>query len=186
MTNFDPFSIAKSILPQTIGFDRMFTELENAQKQMQKVVRNYPPYNIKKVDDNRYVLELAVAGFGKHDIDLELQDGVLTIKGSTTLDTLTKDGVDIQYLHKGIADSSFSRQFTLADTIQIKNAELFNGMLKIWLENIIPDSKKPRKIDITDSATGATGAVGSDSAFISPPSTNGSTKQFLQDSYENK
>lgn len=182
MTNYDPFSIAKSLLPQTIGFDRVFNEIENAQKLIQKAARNYPPYNIKKVADNRYVLELAVAGFGKHDIDIEMQDGVLTIKGITSLDTALKDGIEATYLHKGIADSAFTRQFTVADTVEVKNAELLNGMLKIWLENIIPDSKKPKKITID-------GAVGSDKIVEQPAGANGpapSTKQFLSDSYENK
>lgn len=145
---YDPFAFSKSLLPSSIGFDTLFKNLEAAQKQITKSALNYPPYNIKKVGENKYVLELAVAGFGKHDIELTLQDGTLTVKGNTTLDTLTKDGIDITYLHKGIADRAFTRQFSLADTVEIKNAELINGMLKVWLENIIPDSKKPRKIEI--------------------------------------
>lgn len=171
MTNYDPFSIAKSLLPQTIGFDRVFNEIENAQKLIQKAARNYPPYNIKKVSDNKYVLELAVAGFGKHDIDIEMQDGILTIKGSTSLDTLTKDGVDTAYLYKGIADSAFSRQFSVADTVEVKNAELLNGMLKIWLENMIPESKKPKKIVIDDEKV---------------EEKESSTQQFLSEKYNDK
>jgi molecular chaperone IbpA len=151
MANFnDPFSFGKSLLPSSVGFDSLFKQLEDVQKQIAKTAVNYPPYNIKKVEDNKYVIELAVAGFGKQDIEVTMQDGVLTVKGQTTLDTLTKDGIDVTYLHKGIADRAFTRQFSLADTIEIKNAELINGMLKLWLENIIPDTKKPRKIDIED------------------------------------
>lgn len=146
----DPFAFTKSLLPSSIGFDQVFKNLESAQKAIHKAAANYPPYNIKKVEDNKYVIELAVAGFGKQDIEVTMQDGVLTIKGNTSLDTLVKDGVDVTYLHKGIADRAFTRQFSLADTIEIKNAELINGMLKLWLENIIPDAKKPRKIDIED------------------------------------
>lgn len=151
MTN-DMFAFAKSLLPTTVGFDEAFRNLDTMTRNIQKAMPSYPPYNIKKVDENKYVIELAVAGFGKHDLEVELKDGVLAIKGGTTLDTLTKDGVDATYLYKGIADRSFTRSFTLADTIEIKNAELINGMLKIWLENIIPDHKKPKKIDITDKA----------------------------------
>lgn len=165
----EPFQFTKNLLPNSIGFDNLFRNLEAAQKQFTKAALNYPPYNIKKVNDNKYVIELAVAGFGKHDIDVEMQDGVLTIKGQTTLDTLTKDGVDIAYLHKGIADRAFTRQFSLADTIEIKNAELINGMLKIWLENIVPETKKPRKININDTNSG------------NEEVSTESTKQFLQE-----
>jgi molecular chaperone IbpA len=165
---YDPFAFSKSLLPSSIGFDTLFKNLEAAQKQISKAALNYPPYNIKKVGDDKYVLELAVAGFGKHDIELTLQDGTLTVKGNTTLDTLTKDGVDVAYLHKGIADRAFTRQFSLADTVEIKNAELINGMLKVWLENIIPDSKKPRKIEINAEA---------DSVQVEADST----KQFLSE-----
>lgn len=147
---FDPFSMAKTLVPSSIGFDGVLKHLENTQKQMIKYASNFPPYNIKKTADNTYVIEIAVAGFGKQDIEVEMQDGVLTIKGATSLDTLTKDGADVTYLHKGIADRAFTRKFALSDTIEIKNAELLNGMLKVWLENIIPEAKKPRKIDITD------------------------------------
>lgn len=148
----DPFSFAKTLLPSSVGFDDMFKNLEHVSRTIQKGLPSYPPYNIKKVAENRYVIELAVAGFGKQDLELELKDGVLSVKGRTSLDTLTTDGTDITYLYKGIADRAFTRQFTLADTVEIKNAELINGMLKVWLENIIPESKKPKKIDITDAA----------------------------------
>lgn len=164
----DPFSFAntftKNFLPSSVGFDDMFRNLETVTRSVQKGLSSYPPYNIKKVEDNKYVIELAVAGFGKQDLELELKEGVLSVKGRTSLDTALKDGVEQTYLYKGIADRAFTRQFTLADTVEIKNAELINGMLKVWLENIIPESKKPKKIDITDRAEDA-----------SAPST----KQFL-------
>ena len=131
-----------------VGYEPMLKRFEEAQTTLSKVIPNYPPYNIVKVDDNKYVIEMAVAGFGKHNLDLEFQDGSLVVSGSTTIGDENN-----QYLYKGIADRSFSRKFSLADTVEIKNAELVNGMLKIWLENIIPDSKKPKKIDITDTAT---------------------------------
>lgn len=154
----DPFAFSKNFLPNSVGFDDMFKNLEQVTRGIQKAIPSYPPYNIKKVDENKYVIELAVAGFGKQDLELELKDGILAIKGSHTLDTLTQDGVDQTYLYKGIADRAFTRQFTLADSVEIRNAELINGMLKVWLENIIPEHKKPKKIDITDTAETAPSA----------------------------
>ena len=135
-----------------VGYEPILKKFEEAQTNLSKVIPNYPPYNIVKVDDNKYVIELAVAGFGKHNLDLEFQNGTLSITGSTQVGDLVEEGINNTYLYKGIADRSFTRKFNLADTIEIKNAELINGMLKIWLENIIPDSKKPKKIDITDSS----------------------------------
>jgi molecular chaperone IbpA len=140
------FSLANS----GIGFDSVFDRFEKLQAELIQNTNNYPPYNIKKVEENKYVIEMAVAGFGKQDLELELQDSVLTIKGSTTLDTVLQDGIDVTYLHKGIANRNFNRKFTLADNVEIKNAQFINGMLKVWLESIIPESKKPKKIDISE------------------------------------
>ena len=106
--------------------------------------------NLKKTDDNVYVIEMAVAGFGKQDIELTLEENKLKIKGQTTLDTLVADGVDQKFLHKGISDRPFERTFTLADNVVVNNAQMMNGLLKIWLEHIIPEDKKPKKIDIED------------------------------------
>jgi molecular chaperone IbpA len=131
----------------------MLKKFEEAHTILSKVIPNFPPYNIVKVEDNKYVIEMAVAGFGKHNLDLTMQDGSLIVSGHTTINDLADEGINNQYLHKGIADRNFTRKFSIADTVEIKNAELMNGMLKIWLENIIPDSKKPKKIDITDAAS---------------------------------
>ena len=131
-----------------VGYEPMLKRFEEAQTTLAKVIPNYPPYNIVKVDENKYVIEMAVAGFGKNSLDLEFQDGTLVISGNSAL-----NDEDSEYLYKGIADRSFTRKFSLADTVEIKGADLVNGMLKVWLENIIPDSKKPKKIDITDTAT---------------------------------
>ena len=153
--NFDPFGFS-NVLPSSVGFDRVFRTLEDMTKAASVAV-GYPPYNIKKVDDNKYVVELAVAGFAKQDIELELHENTLTIKGNTSLDTALKDGIDVTYLHKGIADRNFVRKFTLADSVEIQNASLINGMLKIWLEHIIPESKKPVKININSGEQAETG-----------------------------
>jgi molecular chaperone IbpA len=132
-----------------VGYEPMLKRFEEAQTTLAKVIPNYPPYNIVKVDENKYVIEMAVAGFGKHNLDLEFQDGTLVISGNSAVGSEE----DNEYLYKGIADRSFTRKFSLADTVEIKGADLVNGMLKVWLENIIPDSKKPKKIDITDTAS---------------------------------
>lgn len=130
----------------SVGFDEIVKNLEHATRNASKFGFGYPPYNIVKQDDNKYCIELAVAGFGKQDIEIELKENSLVISGKINNDNSS----DPQYLYKGIADRAFVRQFNLADTIEIKNTQLVNGMLKIFLENIIPESKKPRKIEIKD------------------------------------
>jgi molecular chaperone IbpA len=136
-----------------VGADKFAQKVHETIDHIQKTATTYPPFNLKKTDDNVYVIELAVAGFGKQDVELTLEDNKLVIKGSTTLDTLTEDGVNTQYLHKGIADRAFTRTFSLADNVVVNNAEMINGILKVWLEHIIPEDKKPKKIDITDAET---------------------------------
>jgi molecular chaperone IbpA len=128
----------------TVGFDDMFKKLTDTMNTLPKIP-TYPPYNIKKTDENTYVIEVAVAGFGKQDIELTLENGTLTIKGNIVSDDTN------EYLFKGIADRAFTRSFTLADTVEVKNADLVNGMLKIWLERFIPESAKPKKIEINES-----------------------------------
>lgn len=145
---YDPFSFAKTFSPTSVGFDSLLRRMEEmATKTAKTMGTNWPPFNLKKIDENKYVIEIAVAGFSKQDIEIELEEGVLKIKGQTN------SSEDETYLHKGIADRAFTRQFSLADTVEIKNAELVNGMLKVWLENIIPDYKKPKKIEINDTAS---------------------------------
>jgi molecular chaperone IbpA len=128
-----------------VGADRVMKRLADiADQSAQMMPIKYPPYNIKKVDESRYVIELAVAGFGKSEIDIELQEGLLSIRGKI-------DPVDnTEYLYKGIAERGFKREFTLADNVEVKSSTLVNGMLKIWLEAFIPEEKKAKKIDITD------------------------------------
>ena len=127
-----------------VGADKLIENFAKAQQMFANSIPGYPPYNIVKVDDNKYIIEMAVAGFGKQNLDIEIQDKVLTIKGNVT----TSDENPASYVYKGIADRAFTRKFTLADTVEIKDAELINGMLKVWLENMIPEEKKPRKVDI--------------------------------------
>ena len=127
-----------------VGFDEQFTRLAQLHNDVTKNIPNYPPYNIKKTGEYTYVIEMAVAGFAKHDIEIEFAEDKLIVKGNT------KDDVSDDYLFKGIANRAFTRTFALNDQIEIKDAGLFNGMLQIALERIIPEHKKPKKIDVRD------------------------------------
>lgn len=132
-----------------VGADKILKNISNAQETYAKAAGvNWPPYNIVKNDENNYTIEMAVAGFGKHNLDIELANNTLVVKGG-----FSEEGIDpidnpVQYIFKGIADRVFTRKFTLADTVEVKNAEYINGMLKIYLENLIPEGKKARKVDI--------------------------------------
>lgn len=137
-----------------IGFDKFFDRIKELQTQTAKAI-TYPPYNIKKSGDNTYVIEMAVAGFGKHDIEITLEENTLKIDGH-----VKRDGDDEKnYLFKGIAERPFTRTFTLADTVEIKNAELINGMLRVWLDNIVPQ-KKARKVNIQEPTENSTHSYG--------------------------
>lgn len=125
--------------PFFIGFDRVLNKMHNVTPGQS----NYPPYNIVKVDEDNYVIELAVAGFFEDELDIEVKDGILYVEGKKGENDETA-----QYLHKGISARHFKRSFTLSDTIVVRGADLSQGILTIDLENIIPEEKKPRKIAI--------------------------------------
>ena len=127
--------------PMFIGFDNL---LNTVNKALAKPVNhtNYPPYNVVKTEENWFELQLAIAGFKDDDLNIEIKDGVLSIKGNK----VEEDTND--YIHKGISARSFHRTFTLADTIIVRAADLKDGILTIELENVIPEEKKPRKIEI--------------------------------------
>ena len=148
----DPFSFnynMSNLDKYFVGADKMIQTLSRAHEAATKHIPGYPPYNIAKVDENKYVIEMAVAGFGKNNLEIEVANSTLTVKGGLTVDDMAQETVNpVQYIYKGVADRAFTRKFTLADTVEVKNAELVNGMLKLWLENIIPDEKKPKKVEI--------------------------------------
>jgi molecular chaperone IbpA len=128
----------------TLGFERFFDDVEKLlASDVAKVSSSFPPHNIIKLDESRYVVELAVAGFSKDEIDITVEDGSLTVKGEKK----EKD-TDVTYLHRGIGTRSFTKTLTVADTIEVKGAEFKDGILRIGLENIIPEHKKPRKVEI--------------------------------------
>ena len=131
-----------------VGFDDTYNRLAKVHDDLTKNIPNYPPYNIRKVNDNTYVIEIAVAGFSKSEIEVEFADDKLTVRGNAEDDTSATD-----WLYKGIAARNFTRTFALDDKIEIKGAALVNGMLKIALEKIIPEHKKPKKIQVSDEPT---------------------------------
>jgi molecular chaperone IbpA len=132
------------LVPSTLGFERFFDDVEKMMAaDVKQVASNFPPHNILKLDDNRYLVELAVAGFSKDEIEITVADGNLTIKGEKA------DKVDkVYYIHRGIGTRSFTKTLKVADTIEVQGAEFKDGILRIGLENIIPEHKKPRKIEI--------------------------------------
>lgn len=128
----------------TLGFERFFDDVEKLLSvDVTKATQSFPPHNIIKLDDTHYVVELAVAGFSKNEIEITSEDGTLTIKGEKK----EKD-IEVTYLHRGIGTRSFTKQLTIADTVEVKGAEFEDGILRIGLENVIPEHKKPRKIEI--------------------------------------
>ena len=131
----------------SIGFDSMFNRLTNSPQQQDGGA--YPPYNIRKEDDFNFVIELALAGFSEKDVEIELTENVLSVR-SLLLNGKQNPTDTSDYVHRGIANRSFSRKFTLADDIVVNGAEFENGLLNITLEKIVPDEKKPRIIPITN------------------------------------
>ena len=133
-----------TVTPYAVGFDRQFDRLwDYATHQAES--SGFPPYNIQKTEDYKFVIEMALAGFDKKDISVEVADGVLTIKSIKDKDT---GATDEYTLYKGISMRNFTRKFTLADDIVVNDAVLENGMLSISLERIIPEEKKPRMITV--------------------------------------
>jgi molecular chaperone IbpA len=133
-----------------VGFDDIAKKLTAAQEQAAAFTTKYPPYNLKKIDENKYAIELAVAGFAKQDLEIEIVEDKLIIKGNTTSQDPADPGVMSwpQMLHNGLAMRPFTRTFTLSDNVEIRGASLLNGILKIALEAIIPEHKKPKKVEI--------------------------------------
>ena len=128
----------------SVGFDRLFDMLENSS--LGQNGENYPPFDLIKIDENHFRIEIAVAGFRREEIDIAAQQNVLVVRGERS----EESGTD--YVHRGIANRSFERRFALADHIQVRGADLKDGMLSLDLVREIPEAMKPRKIEISDSA----------------------------------
>ena len=141
-------SIFNQLRPVTIGFDPIFDRFERMIDAdfLNTPSVNYPPYNIVKTGDYTYDIELALAGFNKKDIDIEYNDGVVTVK--SIHETQTDEDTNGSVLHRGISKRHFTKAFQIADDVEVKGAELMDGLLRISLERIIPESKKPRSIEV--------------------------------------
>ena len=146
MTN-KSLSIFNQLRPVTVGFDPIFDRFESMMNDEFFTVpsSNYPPYNIVRTGDYTYDIELALAGFNKKDIDVQYEDGVVTVKSIHKADEKDeRDGVQ----YRGISKRQFTKSFTIADDVQVNGAELKDGLLKISMERIIPEAKKARSIDV--------------------------------------
>ena len=129
------------LTPYAVGFDRIFDNLSRyAADNVQST--GFPPYNIRKEGDYNYVIEMALAGFGKKDIEVEVADGTLSVR------SVKENSEDDSTVYRGISYRRFERKFTMADDIVVNGAKLENGMLTVELERVVPEEKKPRLISV--------------------------------------
>ena len=147
MTSKD-LSIFNSLRPFSIGFDDMFDQFENmlgnGGLSMQS---NYPPYNIRRTGQDKYSIEVALAGFSKNDVEVEFEDNLLTVR-TRQVDKSDNKNDDGEIIHKGISQRHFARSFTIADDVKVNGAQLKDGLLTIACERIIPEHKKRKLIEI--------------------------------------
>ncbi len=139
-------SVRNSLKPFSVGFDSIFEEFDRVLDSTERYNSNYPPYNICKLNDNDYKIEVALAGYSRDDIEIELKDNTLTVRNKTKEKVVNNESNGV--IHKGISTRQFERSFTISEDIKVKNADLKNGLLRIDLERIVPEEKKPRLIDI--------------------------------------
>ena len=140
-------SVWNSLRPFSVGFDSIFEEFDRVLESTERYNSNYPPYNIRKINENDYKIEVALAGYSKDDIELELKDSTLTVRNKVKEKIVNEDSNGV--IHKGISTRQFERVFTISEDIKVQNAELKNGLLNIDLERIIPEEKKARFINIS-------------------------------------
>ena len=143
-------SIFNNLRPITVGFDNMFDHFEHLMDDgffRNGTTANFPPYNIVKTGKNTYNVELALAGFNKKDIDVQYEDNLLTVKSkkSEKVEETDEDG---NVIHRGISKRFFSKSFTIANDVEVRGAELKDGLLTVALERIIPEAKKAKTIEI--------------------------------------
>ena len=146
MTRLETTVFPQHFHKATIGFDRLFNELDR-QFANSPNGNGYPPYNIAQINDDEYMISIAVAGFGMDNLDITKDGKILRIEG-----TAPKGDDEVNYLHKGIGGRNFRREFTLADHVEVENANLELGMLNIHLKRNIPEALKPKTITINDSS----------------------------------
>ena len=127
-----------------VGFDRIFDDLER--RFANQVSSNYPPFNIAKMADNLYDISIAVTGFEKDEISVEIEANELTVRGEKK----SSEDTEPEYLHRGLALRDFEKTFTLAEHMKVRKAEIKNGILSVHIEREIPEALKPRVIDIDE------------------------------------
>ena len=138
-------SLFNKLRPVSVGFDSVFDHFESLFNDSPSLHTNYPPYDIVKTDEHSYVIELAVAGFSKKDIAVTVENGVLTVE-SDREGSAESSGQEI--IHRGISKRYFKKSFSIADDVEIRGAELKDGLLRISMEKIIPESRKRKEISI--------------------------------------
>ena len=138
-------SLFNKLRPVSVGFDSVFDHFESLFNESPSLHTNYPPYDILKTDEHSYVIELAVAGFSKKDIEVTVENGVLTVE-SDREGNAESSGQEI--IHRGISKRYFKKSFSISDDVEIRGAELKDGLLRISMEKIIPESRKRKEISI--------------------------------------
>ena len=138
-------SLLNKLRPVSVGFDSVFDHFESMFNESPSLHTNYPPYDILKTDEHSYVIELAVAGFSKKDIEVTVENGVLTVE-SDREGNAENSGQEI--IHRGISKRYFKKSFSISDDVEIRGAELKDGLLRISMEKIIPESRKRKEISI--------------------------------------
>ena len=133
----------KTLLPSTVGFDRLLSTFDEFETLLNRGVQTYPPYNIIKEDDTNYKIEIAVSGFSREDLDITFEGGKLCVDGE-----IKKTSTNRTYLHRGIGTRNFSHNFVLNEFVEVQGADIVDGLLVIKLENVVPEEKKSRKINI--------------------------------------
>ena len=138
-------SLFNKLRPVSVGFDSVFDHFESMFNESPSLHTNYPPYDILKTDEHSYVIELAVAGFSKKDIKVTVENGVLTVESDRD-GNAESSGQEI--IHRGISKRYFKKSFSISDDVEIRGAELVDGLLRISMEKIIPESRKRKEISI--------------------------------------
>jgi len=129
---------------RTVGFDHVLNEIDSLFKNPS--ADKYPPHNIIRLNENQYIVELAIAGFKKEDVEITVEKSVLVIKGFVPV---TTDST-VEYIYKGIGTRAFTKTIKLADTVVVRGAEFKDGILRVGLENVVPEEQKPRKVEIVE------------------------------------
>lgn len=143
MTNVRRISVGSlGNLPHSIGFEDILSKID-ALFELDKTVSPYPPHNVIKINDYKYIVQFALAGFTKDEIELQIEDSKLIVKGNKNEPT-----TDVEYLHKGIGTRAFTKTIPIIDTVEVEYASYEDGILNVGLVNIIPEHKKPKKIEI--------------------------------------